>query len=170
MLQLGSRGIRWKRCRRDAASMMNRDRQALPSDPYTQPSRPCPDLGTTSYVIYRRAYFVLGPFCVGADKAPAVPHAVPGGATHFPFTSLCCPQPSPQAPTLLSAAPTSTNYKCTLYKCAHKQTHTTVVSEVAVLHPHIEAHTDNLARNHLTVCSIRFAALYGFRGEAIEAT
>lgn len=118
----------------------------------------------------KRAYFVLGPFCVGADKAPAVPHAVPGGATHFPFTSLCCPQPSPQAPTLLSAAPTSTNYKCTLYKCAHKQTHTTVVSEVAVLHPHIEAHTDNLARNHLTVCSIRFAALYGFRGEAIEAT
>ena len=62
----------------------------------------------------KRAYFVLGPFCVGADKAPAVPHAVPGGATHFPFTSLCCPQPSPQAPTLLSAAPTSTHYKCTL--------------------------------------------------------
>ena len=156
--------------------MMNRDRQALPSDPYTQPSRPCPDLGTTSYVIYRQPerrtciFCTRSILCVGADKAPAVPHAVPGGATHFPFTSLCCPQPSPQAPTLLSAAPTSTNYKCTLYKCAHKQTHTTVVSEVAVLHPHIEAHTDNLARNHLTVCSIRFAALYGFRGEAIEAT
>ena len=75
----------------------------------------------------KRAYFVLGPFCVGADKAPAVPHAVPGGATHFPFTSLCCPQPSPQAPTLLSAAPTSTNYKCTLLSpvqmCTQTNTH-----------------------------------------------
>ena len=50
-----------------------------------------------------------------------------------------------------------------------RQTHTNVAPE-ALLHPQIEVHTDNLARNHLTVCSTLFAALYGFRGEAIEAT
>ena len=95
---------------------------------------------------------------VGQHTSPLLPFVVPN-LPHKP--PLCCQL-------LLHPQITSAHY-CPLYKCAHRQTHTNVAPE-ALLHPQIEVHTDNLARNHLRVCSIHFAALYSFRGEAIEAT
>ena len=92
---------------------------------------------------------------VGQHTSPLLPFVAPN-LPHKP--PLCCQL-------LLHPQIKSAHY-CPLYKCAHKQTHTTAASET-LLHPHIEVHTDTY---HLTVCSIRFAALYGFRGEAIEAT
>ena len=88
---------------------------------------------------------------VGQHTSPLLPFVVPN-LPHKP--PLCCQL-------LLHPHITSAHYY-PLCKCAHKQTHTTVVSEVAMLHPHIEAHTDNLARNHLTVCSTLFAATVRF--------